>query len=379
MAVRKYFCIIVLSLAILGLDVSPSNAQSHQAELYTMGPGDALFSKFGHAALCVAGSDPLSARCFNYGTADFSRPVGLTWDVLRGQAEFFVSVVDKADMLASFKYQDRTIYRQALPLDDENALQLSRALDHDASPENRHYAYNHFLDNCSTKPRDLIDNVTAGALSLMTWDENLSYRNLIDEGMGHSLLLISLSDLFLGRRLEHGTTPYEAMFLPQVLRRAVHQELGAAPEILYTRRAPLPPGNAGAARRWIWIVSLFFAATTLLSTWWGAERVARTIRIVAGSALGGLGTLLLLMAIASPEVEIRHNENLLVFLATDWLFVIGGPGWLNRYASFRVAELLSVGALAAAGILIQPLWPFWCAAFALPSAVVFQRLARSRA
>ncbi len=343
-----------------------------------MGPGDTLFSKFGHAALCVEGADSLFARCFNYGTADFSRPAGLTWDVLRGRAEFFVSVVSKADMLASFKYQDRTIYKQALPLDDEQALQLSRALDQDASPENRYYVYDHFLDNCSTKPRDLIDNVTAGTLSRMTWDENPSYRNLIDEGMGHSLLLISLNDLFLGRRLEHGTTPYEAMFLPRMLRRAVHQELGSEPEILYTRRAPLPPGNAGAARYWIWVVSLAFAATTFFITMWGSERLARTIRVVAGSTLGGLGTLLLLMAIASPESEIRYNENLLVFLATDWLFVTGRLGWLNRYASLRLAELLSVGTLAAAGALIQPLWPFWCAAFALPAAVAVQQLVRSR-
>lgn len=338
-----------------------------------------MFSKFGHAALCLSASDPESARCFNYGTADFSRPVGLTLDVLRGRAEFFLAVVGKANMLAAFEHQDRTIYKQALPLDDEQVLRLSRALDKDALPENRHYVYDHFLDNCSTKPRDLIDDVTGGTLSRMTWNENPSYRNLIDEGLGYSFLLVSLSDLFLGRRLEHETTPYEAMFLPRVLRRAVRQQLGSEPEIIYTRRAPLPPGRAEAARRWIWFLALAFAVTTFFSTLWGRESLARTSRVVAGSTLGGLGTCLLLIAIASPEAEIRYNENLLVFLATDWLFATRRLGWLSWYAALRIAELLLVGTLAAAGILIQPLWPFWCAAFALPAAATVQRLVRSRA
>jgi hypothetical protein len=85
-------------------------------ELYTIGPGDDLFSKFGHAALCVFDEGRTGGRCFNYGTADFSTPGPLTWEVARGRAEFWVSVSPYREMLRLYLAEDRTIYRQVLPL-----------------------------------------------------------------------------------------------------------------------------------------------------------------------------------------------------------------------------------------------------------------------
>ena len=47
-------------------------------DVYTMGPGDELFSRFGHAAICVIDTQSPLGRCYNYGTADFSTPGPLT-------------------------------------------------------------------------------------------------------------------------------------------------------------------------------------------------------------------------------------------------------------------------------------------------------------
>lgn len=334
-----------------------------------MGPGDELFTKFGHAALCVTTEQWSPALCFNYGTTDFSRPIGLTVDVLRGRAVFFVSVVDVETMLRTFQHQDRTIYRQTLPLSDEQILQLARHLNKDALPENRAYVYDHFLDNCSTRLRDLIDGVTGGTLSTMSWNQGPTYRDLVDEGLGHSMSLIFLGDLFLGRGLDKETTPYEAMFLPRLLRIAVAGQLGSAPETLYTRKAPLQTSKARDRRVWIWLATMGFALTTSVTILSGSAGSATRSRILAGCAMGGLGTLLLLMAIVSPEQEIRYNENLLVFIPTDLLFAAGNRKRISLYARFRVLELGVVGVLAASGILLQPLWPFWCATLAPTIAV----------
>lgn len=61
-------------------------------ELYTMGQGDLVFEKFGHAALCV--THTLGRRrttCYNYGTTDFDDIVPLFWGFVRGRSEFWVS------------------------------------------------------------------------------------------------------------------------------------------------------------------------------------------------------------------------------------------------------------------------------------------------
>jgi hypothetical protein len=78
------------------------------------------------------------------------------------------------------------------------------------------------------------------------------------------------------------------------------------------------------------------------------------------------------MAILSPEAEIRYNENLFLFFSTDLLLVSGKKKLIGKYARFRIAELGLVGLLAAAGMLIQPLWPFWCMALAPVAAVAIR-------
>jgi hypothetical protein len=58
-------------------------------ELYTMGQGDLMFEKFGHAALCIRyARQPRRTRCYNYGTTDFDSVVPLIWGFLRGRSLF---------------------------------------------------------------------------------------------------------------------------------------------------------------------------------------------------------------------------------------------------------------------------------------------------
>jgi hypothetical protein len=353
---------VSLGFLLCLVNVTASIAETPRAELYTMGPGDELFNIFGHAALCVETEAWSPALCFNYGTADFSRPVGLTWDVLRGRAEFYVAVYRIDDMLMAYKSQDRTVYRQILPLSTEQVLKLAEKLDDDSQPDNRDYLYDHFFENCSTKPRDLIDSVTGGVLGEMRRAENPTYRELVDEGLGRSWLLMFLGDLFLGRRLERVATPYESMFLPRELREAVAEGLGSLPTIVYSREASVRPIRPEAARSYTWLLMVGFAGLTSIAIGRRKTLLFKVARVIVGWALGGLGVLLLFLAVASSAPEIRYNENLLVFLATDFLLVTSKRALIAWYAKLRVFELALVGLLAVAGVFVQPLWPFWLAA-----------------
>ena len=355
----------------------PATLAQSRADLYTMGPGDELFTKFGHASLCVTLSGQDATLCYNYGVTDFSRPVGLTVDVLRGRAEFFVVYTTEHQMLGAYQYDDRTVYRQTLPFSEEQVFRLAQKLNDDAQPENRAYIYDHFLDNCSTKPRDLIDEIAGGALSSMTEGENLTYREMVDASLSYSRFLTFGSDLFLGRRLDKVTTPYEAMFLPRVLRDAVEKQLGIVPEVVYARQMPLPTIDVGAARRWNWFVLVGIALAASLTLLWGSAGVASATRIVTGCTFGGMGTILLLVAVVSPEHEIRFNENLLVFLATDLFFITSRRKLIEGYGRFRIVALGLVGVLSAAGVLLQPLGPFWVAVF-LPTASILRRFRTSQ-
>lgn len=335
--------------------VAPADAKP-RVELYTMGPGDALFSKFGHTALCVVEQDlPAGGLCYNYGTADFSRPLGLGWDVVRARAKFWVSVSDRVSMLIAFQSEDRSIYRQVLPLSEEQIDSLVEALENDALPENREYIYSHFLDNCSTRPRDLIDGAANGVLRRSTIPSERTYRDYAREGLAaFHWALVPGGDLILGRWVDRDIDAHAAMFIPEILAEAVTDEFGAAPESVYERQGPTLSAEhqVAAALVRFWILVLAIAALAWISRW-GA---AFAIGVVAL-----LGTLLWAGAILSPWPELRVNELMLVFVPFD---VVLWWSTRPRYVLVRLIMLVIVAVLALIGVFVQPVWPYWTIAIA---------------
>src|SRR5688572_9107631 len=105
----------LLALALALAASAPARAAT-RVELYTMGVGDVVFERFGHAALCVIRDEDPAGRCYNYGTTDFARPKQLVWDFIRGRARFHVSVHTPGGMVATYRARRRSVWRQPLPL-----------------------------------------------------------------------------------------------------------------------------------------------------------------------------------------------------------------------------------------------------------------------
>ena len=354
---------LLAASALFGLLTTPlpATGQETRIELYTVGPGDYLFSKFGHAALCVSDADWPGGLCFNYGTADFSTPGPLTWAVVRGRAVFWVSVAPLQEMLVLYRAEDRTIYRQALPLTENQAADLKRALATSALPENRYYLYDHFQDNCSTRPRDHIDDATGGALRKRAERGGRTFRELVGESLQDDPIFFFLAELILGRSMDRMRSEYEAMFLPQFLRHGVERHLRVTQEVVYARRAAVPamPSPLVAHRL---ALALGFGLAIGLITLTSTPRIYFGVRRLFGFLFGSLGSLLVALAAISPLAELRYNELLLVFLPTDLFLLLAGHRWhraLSVYLTLRVAGLLLVGALRWSGVLLQPLWPYW--------------------
>jgi hypothetical protein len=348
------------ALAVLFLASAQSLfAARTRVDLVTVGPGDDLFSKFGHAALCVEGG-----LCYNYGTSDFSRPIGLGWEVVRGRSQFWVSVSDVETMIASFAFENRTIYRQRLPLTEAQAKGLVRALAKDALPENRAYVYNHFLENCSTRPRDHIDDATGGALRRVRLASTGTFRDHAAEGLSRaSALLVPASDFLMGRWVDRPIDTWAAMFIPDVLREAVASGLSAPPEIVYERSGSPFPSRVSAGRS-IFLGIVIFAA---LAFFVPVVRpgLRRAFGKAGGVLLGSLGALLLFAALVSALPELRRNELLLVFFPLDFFLASANRAFVRSYSTMRLLVLALVAALRGLGILVQPLWPFWLLSVAI--------------
>lgn len=338
---------VLLLTALLG---GPARA-APQVALYTMGAGDEVFSRYGHAALCVRAEGEESGTCYNYGMTDFSSATRVSLDFVRGRARFWVATQSESGMMSSYKHQDRTLYRQVLPLDEAAATGLAEDLATAALEENRYYKYHHLTDNCTTRVRDHIDQRSSGALSRGS-DTPLqkTYRDYARAGFSDAPALLLGTDLMVGRATDFPLTRWQEMFLPDALREEVERRLGVAPVKVYTRKGPPHPGD-GTDGWQSWI-----AAGAVLAGVVSAGKARRWSLALPGLALGLAGLASWAMAIASPEAELRWNEAVLLMWPTDLALPLLSGARLAGYLKLRLATAGLIALGLATGLLHQPLW-----------------------
>jgi hypothetical protein len=337
-------------------------AEEPTIELVTMGIGALIWERHGHIALCVRYHDPGRDVCYNYGIAEFHKPLSMAWGFFRGTRSFWVGPQRPHHMLAIYTHADRTVWVQPLPLTAAQKQQVIAKLEHDILDENRYYSYDHFLDNCTTRVRDVIDDATGGALRAMAeppGDE--TFRDLARDGFYGMRLPLLITDLAMGRSTDRVPTYWERMFLPQYMREAVQKKWGIAPFVLYERKGP-PPLDDGPSGR------VLFALVVLLLTApaWATRLVGRFQR--AGLAVAVvpyvfLGAVLWFLALISPLDYVRWNETCLILLPTDVLLIAFlAPERRRSYARLRVAMLALIAVLNVASVIKAPLlapilWP----------------------
>jgi hypothetical protein len=340
-------------LAVLLL---PSLARAAPAiDLYTMGPGDELFSAFGHAAICVRDEADPAGRCYNYGTADFTTPVPLTWNFIRGRALFWVSVADAPWMLRYYVQTGRAVWRQTLPLGDDEAERVAEALAISAVGSAKYYRYHHFDDNCTTRIRDVLDRATGGRLSQGRVAGTRSFRQWARAGFAGDAALLTATDLLLGRSADRLTDSWTAMFLPSQLRLEVARRFGVAPLPVVAGRPRPPPGPTWLG--WLVFAGGGAALALALAATARAGRAARTAATATTAlVLGLVGAVLWLLAALSTFPELTRNELLLVYWPTDLVLPFMTPRALRRYLTARIVVLAMVIA-GHLGLFVQPLAP----------------------
>jgi len=329
----------------------PTDARADQTEppkvsVLTMGPGDALFTRFGHAAICVDGT------CWNYGTADFSDPVRLGWQVLRGRAMFWVATSKEDEMVELYQSRGRAVWKQDLTLSDEVAEGIrDHLVDILFDDKDRRFAYHHFRDNCTTRVRDVLNRATKGQLQAEDAPDQPSLREIVRTGFAGDLGLLLVGELILGRAGDRPTTRWQAMFLPSVLRETVTRRLGVMPRVAAGGPSE-PPGRRWLGTAVLWGVAVGLALWVLI--WRRRPRLGLGL---VGVVLGLLGLTLWALAIVSVSGELRWNEHVLLFWPTDLLLLFLGRRRRAAYLGVRmvVLVLLVIGHLST--LLVQPLAP----------------------
>ena len=124
--------------------------------LVTCGPGEELYEAFGHTAIRVHDSNIGLDVVYNYGTFDFDQP-NFYWNFVQGRSLYMLAANRYSNFIRAYQYYNRSVREQYLNMTLPQKQALLDKLLWNAKVENRNYLYDYFFDNCSTRPRDVLN------------------------------------------------------------------------------------------------------------------------------------------------------------------------------------------------------------------------------
>ncbi|MBQ7941905.1 MAG: DUF4105 domain-containing protein [Muribaculaceae bacterium] len=184
--------------------------------LVTFYPGSLEYELYGHAGIKVGFSNG-AGIFYNYGVFDFDAP-NFVYRFVKGETDYMLKGYSTDYMLRG--YSNRKVVEQILNLSQEQARHAYEYLVNNALPWNATYRYNYVLDNCSTRPRDIIEMATEGTLEYPAMSDTTTFREMMHRyNANYSWSQFGI-DMALGSGLDRKITYREQMFVPMVLMEA---------------------------------------------------------------------------------------------------------------------------------------------------------------
>ena len=179
MSLKKFLFFFLLILTFTS--VKSQTHDSLRISLLTVEPhSKAVWTIFGHTALRI--SDPV--RNFdivlNWGTFDSGKP-NFVLNFAEGKTDYFLSAPPFRYAIQEYIFDNVTMIEQVLNIPDNEKEALLKSLQINLLPENIEYRYSFVLDNCTTRPRDIIERYCGGKLIYPEQTQPITFRKLFHQ------------------------------------------------------------------------------------------------------------------------------------------------------------------------------------------------------
>jgi hypothetical protein len=338
--------------------------------------GEEVQEQFGHSAIwfhverAPSMGGPVDVA-FNWGIYDMTQPHFIP-HFLQGRMLYSMGGYPYDGMLIDARQRDRAVWAQELNLTNAQKVALRDFVIWNSRPENAHYRYDYFLDNCSTRVRDALDRVLGGVIkaTFSGRETPYTYRSETLRLTQVGPLLATGIDIGLGRPADHQLSAYEDMFLPMRLRdylrelRVSDGHGGTQPLVKNERMllGTISHPEPDRPPRWIplFLTIGLLIATVFAVVGWRAARGSVPARVVASTLFaffsfvaGFLGVLLTLLWAVTDHTFAHRNENLLLFNPLWLVLAVLAPmtavrGRLSRttrWLTFLLAALALIALL----------------------------------
>ena len=300
---------------------------SVEVSLLTCSPHEEIYSLYGHSALrWHSGEQDI---VFNWGMFSFNKP----YFVLRfvfGLTDYELAAYPYDTFWPYYKKWGSSITEQVLNLTNDEKRQLQQALIENLKPENKVYRYNFFYNNCSTKPRDVIEQSIEGQV---VYNEREgfepTFREMVRECNRNHPWAKFGNDMLLGLKADLKTNRAEQEFLPLNLmtdftRAQIYKDGQYRPLVKETREL-VSPGVQRIVPDFILTpteVALILLAISLAIAIfeWRRKKIAKWWDVLLMTVQGLVGVMLTVM-IFSQHPTTSLNLNLLLFNPLPLLFI----------------------------------------------------------
>ena len=250
----RLLCIITLCVVFLPQTKAEkydplAYMDSVEFSLITCSPHEEVYSLDGHTALRYHDLHEGKHEdvVFNWGIFNFKAP-HFALRFVFGLTDYELGLADFAPFCRYYQRWGSSVNEQVLDLTSEEKLRLNQALEENYQPENRVYRYNFFYDNCSTRPRDIIERCIDGEVVYETNEnQNPTFRELLHHCTRNHEWATFGNDMLLGVKADLNTTRQEQEFLPEnLLNDFNHARIkgsdGSWRPLVKERRVPVTPG-----------------------------------------------------------------------------------------------------------------------------------------
>lgn len=349
---KKIF--IVLCILLITFANAQENTLSSETEIsvLTIGPGASLNDSFGHSGFRIKDKVKGIDLVFNYGVYDFEAP-NFYLKFAQGKLNYLIGLNYYEDFHQSYIAQNRTIQEQILNLSSEEKQALFDYLINNMKPENRRYLYEFFYDNCATKIRDVLQNVSIENI-VFHEPENYkqkTFRSLIYEQVDRNSWGSFGIDLALGSVIDKKASAYEQMFLPKNIHAFFevatlgnsNKKLVKESKVLFKKLDTPQPTNFLTSPL---MVFGFIGFIILFITYKDFKKKKQSIWLDVSLFIitGLIGAFILLLWFATDHTGTHQNYNLLwafVFniFVTKQFFKEKPSAWFSKYLKLLVIML----------------------------------------
>ncbi len=378
MGLRIHFSLILALFVISTASLFPG--ESLKANLIIVGPGDPIYTYWGHIGISIENTESGEDLFYDFGNFSFYSD-NFYGDFAMGRM-LYLGIATPTDLFINYSMtEDRTLTIYPLNLGHEELMELDETLRWWVRPENREYLYDYFLNNCATIIRDMLNDITDGQLKTFSEkDPFITFRHYARTGSDPSFSTEILLDYLLGSDMDKPINGWDLMFLPEAV--ADYAEsfkyIGKdgktrilADESIVLKKSSRPPVPDEPRTLWpaMLLIGILSGILWRLSSapWKGPARIAAGIsRALIILSIGVPGLVLSFLITFTNHASAYRNINLWPTFPTILigLIVLAIPVRkkelvLSWIWTVNLAGLLLAVFLRVSGIYIQDAYAFW--------------------